>query len=161
MLSSQRSPVSEPNEEKAHSGYGLVGALETSNRSPSDIHGLDTIRIVELFKGFGYTCKPQGKLRGISGVLHEFDFVCTKLITGEKLILQSLLPMKESVEKLDVEVVKLRLSTYDCTPDVCLVVTSHFTDRVQQMASLYRLTVIDSSSENPYDQIESLLRLQA
>ncbi len=116
---------------------------------------------MELFEGFGYSCKPQGKLRGISGVIHEFDFVCTKLITGEKLVLQSLLHLKESVEKVDVEVVKLRLSTYDCSPDVCLVVTGSFTDHVQQMATLYRLTVIDSSSENPYDQIESLLRLQA
>jgi hypothetical protein len=141
-------------------GHGLIGLLE-NNRSASDIHGLDTLRIVELFKGFGYDCKPSGTMRGISGVLHEFDFVCTNHLTGEKLILQSLLHLNEE-EKLDVEVVKLRLSTYDCSPEACLVVSNPMSERVKQLATLYKLVVVDGSSgESPYDQIESLLRLQA
>ena len=139
--------------------HGLV--LE-SDRSPSDIHGLDTSRILELFNGFGYTCTPQGKLRGISGTLHDFDFVCVNHETGEKLVLQSELYLTDQGEKLDVEIVRLRLSTYDCSPDACLVVTNSFPERIRQLASLYRLTVIDTSSgDNPYDQIESLLRLKA
>ncbi len=139
-----------------------IGALENIDRSPSDIHGLDTSKIVKLFEHYGYTCKPEGSLRGISGVLHEFDFVCTKVTTGEKLVVQSLLHFQGDGEKLDVEIVKLRLSTYDCSPDACLVVSSAFVDQIKQMAGLYRLTIIDGSSgESPYEQIESLLKLQA
>jgi hypothetical protein len=146
-------------EDGVQQSHGLV--LER-DRSQADIHGLDTSRIVELFQGFGYLCKPNGQLRGISGVLHDFDFVCTKAGTGEKLVLQSLLPLRGQDDKLDVEVVKLRLSTYDCSPDVCLLVANSFTERAKQLTTLYRLTLIDTTSgESPYDQIESLLRLQA
>ena len=139
-----------------------LGVLENSNRSPSDIHGLDTSKIVKLFQSYGYTCKPEGKLRGISGVLHDFDFVCTKAVTGEKLVVQSLLNFEGDGEKLDVEIVKLRLSTYDCCPEVCLVITGAFADQIKQMAGLYRLTIIDGTSgEGPYEQIESLLKLHS
>ena len=141
--------------------FEQVGVLDES-RSPSDIHGLDTSRIVELFEQFGYICKPAEQMRGISGVLHDFDFICTKKGTGEKIILQSFLHLRSDVDKMDVEVVKLRLSTYDCCPEACLVVTDSFSQAVKKVASLYRLTVIDTSSgDSPYDQIESLLRLQA
>ncbi len=139
-----------------------VGALENCSRSPLDIHGLDTSKIVGLFQKYGYNCKPAGSLRGISGVLHEFDFVCTKVTTGEKLVVQSLLHFQGDEDKFDVEIVKLRLSTYDCCPDVCMLVTSAFTDHIKQIAGLYRLTIIDGNAEgNPYEQIESLLKLQA
>lgn len=139
---------------------GLVGLLE-NDRSPSDIHGLDIARTVELFKGFGYDCKPSGTMRGISGVLHEFDFVCTSHQTGEKLIVQSLLHLMDE-EKLDVEIVKLRLSTYDCSPEACLIVSNPTSEHVKQLANQYRLIIIDAASgESPYDQIESLLRLHA
>jgi len=138
----------------------LVGALENSCRSPTDIHGLDISKMVQLFESFGYSCKPDGSMRGISGVLHNFDFVCTKLTTGEKLVVQSLLHFQGNDENLDVEIVKLRLSTYDCSPDVCLLIAGHLTDEMKQIAGLYRLIVIESSQANPFDQIESLLRLQ-
>jgi len=139
-----------------------VGALENCSRSSPDIHGLDTSKIVELFQRYGYNCKPAGSLRGVSGVLHEFDFVCTKATTGEKLVVQSLLDFQGDEDKFDVQIVKLRLSTYDCCPDACLVVTSSFVDQIKGMAGLYRLTIIDGNSgESPYEQMESLLKLQA
>jgi len=149
------------NDDDSQLGSGLVGALETITRSPTDIHGLDTERIIELFEYHGYSCKPAGKLRGISGVLHGFDFVCTKKITGEKIVVQSFLHLGEGADKIDVEVVKLRLSTYDCSPDVCMVIASSQVEHVRQLATLYRLTIIDSSFETPYEQIDSLLSLQA
>jgi hypothetical protein len=139
----------------------LVGTLESTCRSPSDIHGLDISKMVKLFESFGYSCKPAGSLRGISGVLHNFDFVCTKLMTGEKLVVQSLLQVQGERENIDVEIVKLRLSTYDCSPNICILVAESLTDQIKQMAGLYRLTVIESSQEDPFDQIESLLKLQA
>jgi hypothetical protein len=152
--------MSYPEDNKIH--HRQVEALENCSRSPLDIHGLDTSKIEELFQNHGYNCKPAGNLRGISGVLHDFDFVCTKVTTGEKLVVQSLLNFQGDMDKFDVEIVKLRLSTYDCSPDVCLVVTGAFADHIKQMAGLYRLTIIDGSSgENPYEQIESLLKLQA
>ncbi len=149
------------NEDKFQRGAGQVRVLEKSRSAP-DIHGLDTARIVELFEGFGYACKPAAQYRGISGVLHDFDFVCTNRETGEKVILQSFLHMGDDPNRIDIEVVKLRLSTYDCSPDVSLIIINSFAKQVKQVAGLYRLTVIDASSgQNPYDQIESLLRLQA
>jgi hypothetical protein len=93
-------------------------------------------------------------------VLHDFDFVCTKSVTREKLVLQSLLHIEDK-DQFDIEVVKLRLSTYDSSPDACLIVTNNITDNLKQMTSLYRLTVIEAGKgESPYEQIESLLRLQ-
>jgi len=143
-----------------NSSSELVGMLNC-DRSQSDIHGLETQKVVELFREFGYACKPSGQLRGISGALHEFDFVCVNHETGEKMIVQSLLHLDRE-EDLDVEIVKLRLSTYDSSPDACLVVTADFSERVKDLASLYKLTVIDTSSgENPYVQIRALLELQA
>jgi hypothetical protein len=138
-----------------------VGALENCHRSPVDIHGLDTTKMVRLFGTYGYLCKPEGNLRGISGVVHNFDFVCTKSTTGEKLVVQSLLHFRGDDEKFDVEILKLRLSTYDCNPDVCLLVSNSMTQQVKQMAGMYRITMIDGDSgENLYDQIEALLKLQ-
>src|SRR5579864_15795 len=83
------------------------------NSSSADIHGLDIQRVRELFEGFGYVCKPLSKLRGISGNLHDFDFLCIKVDTGEKMILDSLLSQGESQDALEVALVKLRLKTYD------------------------------------------------
>lgn len=141
------------------SSSGLVGMLEC-DRSCSDIHGLDSEKVLQLFREFGYACEPFGQLRGISGSLHDFDFVCVNHETGEKMVLQSLLHLDRE-EDLDVEVVKLRLSTYDSSPDACLVVAAKFSERVRDLASLYKLTVIDTSSgESPYDQIHALLQLQ-
>ena len=140
---------------------GLAHVLE-SVRSPADIHGLDTLMIVKTFEAFGYSCKPAAQMRGISGVLHDFDFVCTKLDTGEKIIVQSILHLNRDPEKIEIEMVKLRLSTYDCSPEVCLVITDLFTPDLRQMASVYHLVAIDASSgQNVYEQIESLLRLKA
>lgn len=139
-----------------------IEVLDDIVLSPSDIHGLDTSKIVQTFERYRYSCKPAAKLRGISGVLHDFDFVCTNLNTGEKLIVNSLLHLDDDAEKIDVEMVKLRLSTYDCSPDACLVVSNALCDRIRQMAGLYRFTVIDTgSNQSPYEQIESLLKLQA
>jgi len=141
---------------------GLGGLTLQNDKSATDIHGLDTLRMVELFKGFGFSCKPSSQMRGISGTLHDFDFICVSHETGEKLVVQSLLHLSQQLEKLDIEVVKLRLSTYDCSPDACLVVTDCLPDKVKQLASQYKLTIIDKcSGDSPYDQIESLLRLRA
>jgi hypothetical protein len=136
-----------------------IGVLE--NSSAADIHGLNTSRITELFEGFGYLCKPEAKVRGISGNLHNFDFVCAKRDTGEKLVMESLLSVNGTQGEMEVEFVKLRLKTYDCSPDICFVVVKSSSEQLREMGSLYRLTIIDSSSkESPYDQIESLLRLR-
>ena len=127
--------------------------------SLSDIHGLDISRIEELIQGFGYTCKPQSKLRGLSGNLHDFDFVCVKIDTGEKLILDSLLNQNGNEDALEVAMVKLRLKTYDCSPDSSIVVTAPISPALREMASLYRISLIEASEENgPYEQLESLLR---
>jgi hypothetical protein len=148
------------NDDRAYTGaHGIV--LE-ADRSPSAIHGLDIATLVDLFQSFGYDCKPAGQLRGISGSLHSFDFVCVNRQTGEKIVLQSILHLENDGENFDVEIVKLRLSTYDCCPDACLVVASEFTEKVKQLASLYKLTAIDTrSGENPYEQIRALLTLQS
>ena len=137
----------------------LVGVLE--NSSAADIHGLNSCRIIELFEGFGYSVKPAANLRGISGNLHNFDFVCTKLDNGEKIVLDSLLQVNGTNGEIEIDFVKLRLKTYDCSPDVCFVVVKSSSEQLREMASLYRLTIVDGSSqESPYDQIESLLRLR-
>ena len=131
------------------------------NSLPADIHGLDIRRITELFGEFGYVCKTQGKLRGISGNLHEFDFVCTKLDTGEKIILDSFLKADKSEESQEIEMVKIRLKTYDCSPDICIVIAPSLTPSMRDMASLYRISLIEAAEEKgPYDQLESLLRLR-
>ena len=70
----------------------LIGVQE--NSSAADIHGLNRGHITELFEGYGYLCKPEAKVRGISGDLHTFDFVCTKRDSGEKLVIDSLLQVK-------------------------------------------------------------------
>jgi len=141
-------------------GHGdSIGVLE--NSSAADIHGLNIGRITELFEGFGYLCKPDGKVRGISGNLHNFDFVCTKRDSGEKLVMKSLLFVNSTHDEMEVEFVKLRLMTYDCSPDICFVVVKSSSEQLREMASLYRFTLIDGSSEeSPYNQIESLLRLR-
>ncbi|MFI5420944.1 MAG: hypothetical protein ACHQ1H_08255, partial [Nitrososphaerales archaeon] len=129
------------------------------NSSLSDIHGLDVVRVQQLFEGFGYVCKPQTKLRGISGNVHDFDFECTKKDTGERLILDSLLHLAENQESLEVAMVKLRLKTYDCSPDACIVITSTFSASLRDMATLYKIIAIEASDQStPYDQLESLLR---
>ena len=137
----------------------LIGVLE--NSSAADIHGLNTCRITELFEGFGYSVKPEANVRGISGNLHNFDFVCTKRDSGEKLVIDSLLQVNGTDEEIEIEFVKLRLKTYDCSPDVCFVVVKSSSEQLKEMASLYRLTIIEGGSEeSPYDQIQSLLRLR-
>ena len=137
----------------------MIGVLQ--NSSATDIHGLNVARISELFEGFGYVCKSEAKVRGISGNLHDFDFICTKRDTGEKLFLESMLQVKGSDGQMEIEFVKLRLKTYDCSPDVCLVIVNSPNKQVREMANLYRLTLIDHGSDgSPYDQIESLLRLR-
>jgi hypothetical protein len=129
------------------------------NSSLSDIHRLDVLRVQQLFEGFGYVCKPQTKLRGISGNVHDFDFVCTKKDTGERLILDSLLHLAENQESLEVAMVKLRLKTYDCSPDACIVITSTFSPSLKDMATLYKIIAIEATDQStPYDQLESLLR---
>jgi hypothetical protein len=136
----------------------LIGVLESS--SAADIHGLNIRRISELFEGFGYSVKVKANVRGISGNLHNFDFVCTKRDTGEKLVLDSLLYVNSSDGEMEIEFVKLRLKTYDCSPDVCLVVVKSPSEQLKEMASLYGLIIIDGGSEeSPHDQIESLLKL--
>ncbi len=129
------------------------------NSSLSDIHGLDVLRVQELFEGFGYVCKPSTKLRGISGNLHDFDFVCTKQDTGERMILDSLLHFAGNEESLEVAMVKLRLKTYDCSPDVSVVVSAPFSPSLKDMANLYKISSIEATEESsPYDQLEALLR---
>ena len=129
------------------------------NSSLSDIHGLDTLRVQELFEGFGYVCKPQSKLRGISGNVHEFDFVCTKQDTGERVILDSLLHLAGSEEAVEVAMVKLRLKTYDCSPDASIVIAAPFGPSLKDMAALYKISSIEATEKNPpYDQLEMLLR---
>ena len=76
----------------------LIGVLD--NSSAADIHGLSRGRITELFEGFGYLCKPEAKVRGISGNLHDFDFVCAKRDSGERLVIDSLLQV-EGTERRD------------------------------------------------------------
>ncbi|MDA4111010.1 MAG: hypothetical protein OK439_00615 [Thaumarchaeota archaeon] len=128
---------------------------------PADIHGLDVQRITELLQGYGFVCKVHGKLRGISGNLHEFDFVCTKTDTGDKMIIESLLTLPGDQEAMEIEIVKLRLKTYDCTPDVCIVIAAPSAFSVREMASLYRLSLLEAVKEkSPYDQLETLLRLR-
>ncbi|MDA4130561.1 MAG: hypothetical protein OK457_07300 [Thaumarchaeota archaeon] len=147
----------------ASSTPGISGEILNllDNSSPSDIHGLEVLRIKELLEGFGYVCKPNGKLRGISGNVHDFDFVCTKLDTGEKMVLDSMITSGDNEEMLDVEMVKLRLKTYDCSPDSCIVIASRVSPSLKQMAILYRISLIEASSESsPYDRLESLLRLR-
>jgi hypothetical protein len=106
-------------------------------------------------------CKPEAKVRGISGNLHDFDFVCAKRDSGERLVIDSLLQVEGTSGEMEVEFVKLRLKTYDCSPEACFVVVRSFNEQLKEMASLYRLTVIDANSEESlYDQIEALLRLR-
>jgi hypothetical protein len=129
------------------------------NSSLSDIHCLDVLRVQQLFEGFGYVCKPQTKLRGISGNVHDFDFVCTKKDTGERVILDSLLHLAENQESLEVAMVKLRLKTYDCSPDACIVITTPFSPSLRDMATLYKILAIEATDQSiPYDQLETLLR---
>jgi hypothetical protein len=129
------------------------------NSSPADIHGLDTLRIQELFEGFGYVCKPQCKLRGISGNLHDFDFVCVKVDTGEKIILDSLLNQAGNQDSLEVAMVKLRLKTYDCSPENSYVVTAPLNASLEEMAALYKISLIETTEGSSlYEQLESLLR---
>jgi hypothetical protein len=129
------------------------------NSSLADIHGLDILRIQELFEGFGYVCKPVSKLRGISGNLHDFDFVCVKVDTGEKLILDSILNQAGNQDSLEVAMVKLRLKTYDCSPDSSIVVAAPINASLREMAALYKISLIEATDENsPYEQLESLLR---
>src|SRR5579872_3289511 len=129
------------------------------NSSLTDIHGLDIRRVQELFEGFGYVCKPQSKLRGISGNLHDFDFLCIKVDTGEKMILDSLLNQGENQDSLEVAMVKIRLKTYDCSPEGSIIVTAPLNKALREMAALYKITLIEATEEsNPYEQLESMLR---
>jgi len=62
---------------------------------------------------------------------------------------------------MDVEVVRLKLKTYDCWPDVCLVVVRSAPPILREMTSVYRIVLIDITKvESAYKQIESLLRLR-
>ena len=136
---------------------------ERTIRSTGLVGGLDEELMRKVFERNGYSMQVQGKLHGISGGIHQFNFVCTKFDGSERIIVESLIPLSSSMEALEVALVKLRLKTFDCCPEVNIVVTSHLPEPIKQMARFYKLTLVEivDGGRSPYEQIESLLKLKA
>jgi hypothetical protein len=124
----------------------------------TEVGGLYLNRIASIFAKFGYSCQVSSKIRGISGNLHQFDFVCTRAENGEKIIVSSLLSFCGNRDAMEIELVKLRLKTYDCSPDLCMVVVVDPTNETREMAAQYKLRLIEiGRGEEPYDSIELVL----
>ena len=91
--------------------------------------------------------------------MHDFDFVCVKVDTGEKLILDSILNQAGNQDSLEVAMVKLRLKTYDCSPDSSIVSRGAVQCFAQGNGGTLQDLYIEATEESsPYEQLESILR---
>ncbi|MGI0091478.1 MAG: hypothetical protein ACREBS_07200 [Nitrososphaerales archaeon] len=133
----------------------LAGVRQESR--PAELHGIDTSIVQGIMETFGYGCSIQGSLRGMTGHLHEYDYVCRK--DGERLIIEGYAP--KDADSAEIDIVKLRLKTFDSCPDVVIVILQNTPPQVlREIAERYGYFLIQPTKEkSAYSQLEDLLRM--
>lgn len=106
---------------------------------------------------FAYSTSINGTLRGASGCIHQFDFVCRK--NGRRLVI-SALEVGECESEM-IEMVKLRLKTCDSAPDTVLVIIQALaSSNLRSLCNCYGYLLIEKIlEETVYDQLAEVLRL--
>jgi hypothetical protein len=101
--------------------------------------------VASTFESFGYSSEIGGAMRGVSGVLHEFDIVSKK--DGYSIVVEVLPSFNETAI---MKLISLRIKAWDCSPDLVVVITpKNFeeTELVKEMESLYNFARIDGSDQ--------------